>query len=231
MKPIKEQAKNRSKAGRGGKSTGNKTPVDIASLEKTKEDLAEVLLSVAEGSDVDENSARFEKEFNKLRKKVSVDKGNSYSSDSANQDMLRIMLAMVLELIPVAEAAARKTLKEGNFYALNALVNQAREISNDLRLSKPLEDTAFFIKDRIMEPVFKQLASHMINEMMSIKNEVDTTDVSTKQARLIKKRVDKSMLIMSRYLTDMILKVEDDTHAYITGDIARFNPAKKRARP
>lgn len=203
--------------------------LDLEDLQEKQDELVSELMEMTEEEEGQAKSDRFAKEFKKLRKKVGA--GNDhFNAENANTEMLRAMLTMMLDIIPLAEQTFRKSKKESSAYALNALVNQARELSTDLRMSKDVEGQALFIKDLIITPIFKVFAQQLISETLNVKNTVDTHVSNPKRARKVKEDVDKMARNLGKFLTESVTKMYADVDNYLAGNMDRLIPQKKPTR-
>lgn len=171
---------------------------------------------------------RFEKEFRKLRKKTSASNDN-FNAESLNRLMLRAMLTMVLDVIPIAEEAYRKSKKESAAYALNSLLNQARELSLDLKLAKDVSGQAEFIQSKVLTPVFTSFTQLLIQEIFALKNTVDT-EAQNKVGKPIKAQIDKMARSLGKYQTEMIAKIGQDIESFLNGSLRLDGTTVKPSR-
>ena len=217
-----------------GRSSGKskrseREEIDTSKLKKTKVELKESLID-QDGSSL-EKSDRFAKEFRRLRKQVGA--GNEhFNAESTSAELLRALLAMVTDLIPVAERSFRSSGKENAAYALNALVNQARELDADLRLRKDFEGQALFIKDNILTPVFKAFVQQMLNEHQMLKSSIDSYVTNSKDRKKLKVNVDDSTRALGTFIQETITKSFADIDNYLQGNMQALMPStgKKRKR-
>jgi hypothetical protein len=228
LRASSSSAKNKS-AERTVSTKKRRDNLDLEELQEKQDELVNDLMEMTEEEEGQVKSDRFAKEFKKLRKKVGA--GNDhFNAENANTEMLRAMLTMMLDIIPLAEQTFRKSKKESSAYALNALVNQARELSTDLRMSKDVEGQALFIKDLIITPIFKVFAQQLISETLNVKNTVDTHVSNPKRARKVKEDVDKMARNLGKFLTESVTKMYADVDNYLAGNMDRLIPQKKPTR-
>lgn len=200
--------------------------LDLEDLQEKQDELVTELMEMTEEEEGQVKSDRFAKEFKKLRKKVGAS-NDHFNAENTNAEMLRAMLTMMLDIIPLAEQTFRKSKKESSAYALNALVNQARELSTDLRMAKDVEGQAAFIKDMIINPIFKVFAQQLITQMLNVKNTVDTHVSNPKRARKVKEHVDKMGRELGKFLTESVVKMHSDIDNYLAGNMNQLIPQKK----
>lgn len=172
------------------------------------------------------NKDRFQKEFKKLRKRTGA-ANEHFNAEAVNRMMLRAMLTMVLDVIPIAEEAYRKTKKENAAYALNALLNQARELSLDLKLAKDTTGQVEFIERHVLTPVFTSFAQLLIQEMYALKATIDT-EVPAKAGKRVKSKVDDMVRSLGQFQSGMIEKISSDIHGYLSGTMKLDGVKSKR---
>lgn len=183
--------------------------------------------SLLEDGDPKKKSERFAKEFRRLRKQVGAD-NEHFNPEQVNTEMLRALLAMVVSLVPVAEANYRASRKESAAYALNALINQAREVSTDLRMAKDYEGQAIFIRDNILTPIFRSFTQNLLNEHQHLKNTIDTAISREKEARKIKEELDNVTRSLGKFLSEIITKSFADIDNYLQGNMQNLMPSSKK---
>lgn len=207
----------------------------LKKLTKAKEELVEVLKEtrgsgmVGGDLDIDEVSSIFEKEMRTVRKTVS-NKATEFNSDAVSKMMLRSMLTMILDTIPIAEKAFRTSKKENAAYALNALINQAREIATDLKMSGDVENQTAFIRDSILDPVYRALAMHFMREMMNLKALVETEVPKAKIQKNIKRGIDQTMRTIGQFMTQSVEKISSDVEQYLSGDMTTASGKIKKKK-
>lgn len=172
----------------------------------------------------------FENEMEVVRGLIS-NESVEYNAELANKMLLRSMLAMTLDIIPIAEKAFRQTTKENAAYAVNALINQAREIATDLKMMGDVENQAKFIRESIIIPMFTAQAQNMLHEMLSLKSVIDTElDKSPKTAKIVKRRVDDTLRTIANFMTQSSDKMTSDIESYLSGDMASIGTKPKKAK-
>lgn len=230
MRPHNGKTKTGFREGRN-KVRSSKKPVEPEnkqSRKKTLDDAQEVVedymdSALLEEGDPKKKSERFAKEFRRLRKQVGAD-NEHFNPEQVNNEMLRALLAMVVSLIPVAEANYRSSRKESAAYALNALINQAREVSTDLRMAKDYEGQASFIRDNILSPIFRAFTQNLLNEHQHLKNTIDTAISREKEARKIKAELDDVTRSLGKFLSETITKSFVDIDNYLQGNMQNLMP-------
>lgn len=206
-------------------------------LNKAKDELADILKDTGSGligSDVDEEVSRFQKEMKSVRKIVSNKNEDDLNTEVINKMMLRSMLAMTLDVIPLAEKAFRSTSKENAAYALIALIKEAKEISTELNMIGNVENQSAFIKSSIITPLFNAMAQHFLQDMLSMKSTIDTElSGKPKTGLRLKRQLDEIMKSIGLFMTLSSDKIADNIHLYLSGqmsDVLATTPKKRKRK-
>ena len=156
------------------------------------------------------NKSVFELRLKRIRKSA---KKHEYG-EAAMLQMYKGLLDMVLDLIPIAEKNYRQYKQDRASYALNTLVNQAREISNDMRTLSDYNSQA----ERIVEMARRQftlIAQAMVDEVYRTKKEIQD-ELPTKSRDKIFKRVDNMVHNHGKYLNESVKALSDAILSYMT---------------
>lgn len=231
-------------SGRGGNTSPKKpskksqVPHDLEDeLKKHQGALMESIDNVfdeddEEHEDGDDVKAVFAKQFERLR--MDIDSSNkTFNASSTTRAMTRAMLAMVIDVIPLAEKAYRQTQKENQAYALNALVNQARELSTDLKMMQDVEGQAEFIRNQLIDPLMMSLTQQIMASMLSLKNSIDT-ELGAKapgRAKTLKRQVDDNLRGLGEFLQGAKDKLSSDVFRYLSGDPTLLGQRKPSGKP
>jgi len=203
-------------------------------LNKAKDELADVLKGTGlVGSDgLDAEMSRFQKEMGSVRKLISNKNEDDLNTEVLNKMMLRSMLAMTLDVIPLAEKAFRGTMKENAAYALIALIKEAKEISTELNMIGNVENQSAFIKDSIITPLFNAMAQHFLQEMLSMKSTIDTELAGKpKTGKRLKRQLDEIMKSIGMFMTQSNDKIAESVHLYLSGQMADIlSPSTKKRK-
>lgn len=172
----------------------------------------------------------FERQFKQLREDLDASNAGNMNASHTSRMMTHAMLAMVVDLIPVAEKAYRNSQKEQAAYALNAMVNQARELSTDLKMMQDVEGQAEFIRNKLLGPVFMSLTQQILASIMALKNNVDTElgSKAPKTARRLKKELDENLRALGDFLSQSNSKLGSDIERYLSGDPTLLGTKKSK---
>lgn len=186
-----------------------------------------------DGEDLSDRKVKkvFERQFKQLRRDLDASNTTMNASHSSRL-MTRAMLAMVVDLIPVAEQAYRESKKEQSAYALNALVNQARELATDLKMMQDVEGQAEFIRDKLITPIFMSMTQQILASMMSLKNTIDTElgNKAPKTSRRVKTEIDNNLRALGSFLEESNKKMGSDIERYLSGDPTLLGVKKTNKR-
>lgn len=152
----------------------------------------------------------FHQEFADIKKMIGSE-AEDFQNDKSSVAMMRAMLAMTVDLIPVAEKAYRDKPNNFNASALANLTNQARELQNDIRNLQDLEQQIEHINREIIQPGVRQMADFLISETFKLKKELGFYVKKASVRRLLYAHVDTMATnigkSMSRQTVDMGEKV------------------------
>lgn len=119
--------------------------------------------------------------------------------------MLKALLSITLSMIPVAEQQYYKYSNERAAYAFNALVSQTREIANDMRSIRDLEEQygniVRFIADR-----FRLIAQNMVDEAYKTKKSI--MSMMGSDAKPVLRKIDALIHHHALYLTESLKALE-----------------------
>lgn len=203
------------------KSTGKSGKYDAGAIEKAFAE-AEKAMSPEEKMQYEE----YKRKFTSLSKRVRSDE-EATSTDKIQQSMLQTTLAMILELIPVAEKIYRIKKSENAAYALNALINQSREIVVDLKLAKDVTGQVTYIRNEVLTPVFIAFTQTLIDSVYELNRHIDSNVTKTKEAIRVKEQVTELAKTLGRFQTGMINQVTDNITAYLSGNLVTTQEPKR----
>lgn len=197
----------------------------------------EIVRELMEDAEEEDHVSLFEKAFGKLYGEASSPNAD-FRSDDATRNMNRASLALVLSLIPVAEVEYRRSQKQSNAYALNAFIDQARELTEDLRTMTDADNQAGFIAERVIRPLFLNLGQNLLTEVSNLKSTVDTEVSHRGEGKMVKQAIDAAALSMGKFFAEMQIGINKQVLSYLQGDTNNFNvPAalsnnrRRRKRP
>ena len=160
---------------------------------------------------IQDRTDRFSKKIKRIRRSVKtngIDEKTLLMTYSALYDSL-------LHLVPIAEKACHLGKSDRNFYALNSLISNIRELSNDIRNNVDIEGKAIYIIDRIIGPAHLDFVRHMINDFYELRKEIETkVETSEVRKRLIK--ICNHMLEShGKYMQEMQKAIAEQIRAYL----------------
>lgn len=190
------------------------------------------------GPDIEDEDSEEGSRFDAVFETLNVATGNPQKEFRANElgvNTHRAMLAMVLSLIPVAEASARASRKESAFYALAALCNQARDLITDLRISGDGSEQADVLVNKILKPANLAVGRILLEKIGSLKNALASIVEDAKDRRAINRVIDEELMDLGRFISDNEQATAGKVTSYMLGDPSAFEvaiepPRKKRNR-
>jgi hypothetical protein len=160
----------------------------------------------------DENASLFKKRLKKIRK---VKKTNNYD-EKFNAAVLKSLLDMVLDLVPIAEQNYRRFRSDRPAYALNTYVNQGREIINDLRAIEDFQDRADKIK-QIVRLHFTKMLENLVDELHRLRSNLlqslHVDDPTTQKA--VAEALQSMLKSHSSFSNESLKAIGDKLDAYL----------------
>lgn len=257
MRTMKREQKSGFEEGRSRKKKGSSSSSlskHIDKLEKARNDLAEVLdeedYAPASkfdkktkksrgshigliGSDAEEDDVEsvFEKQIAKIKQKIDA-ADDDFNSAKTEEMLLRALLKTTIDMIPLAEKAFRKTQREQAAYAYRSFVDQTVDFTTRLKMIGDVENQTKFIRENILEPMFRAQTNTFLTAFLSMKGTIDTEVTNRKTAKVIKRNLDESLTSLGEFMDKAIEKITVDIGAYLAGDMSSLNggPPKKTRR-
>lgn len=207
----------------------DKSPFLDAIPEKERK-IVEELTEDADSSEA-EITSLFENAFGKLHDDA-AEPNADFRSDEASRNFQRAAYALVLSMIPVAEINYRRSTKQNDAYALNAFIDQARELANDLRQINDADNQVEFIRKRIVSPLFLNAAQVMLTENATLKSTVDTEVKDKHASKLVKRGIDAATKSLGQFLAEMQNSIMAQVLDYLQGNTSAFEvPAAITKQP
>ena len=100
--------------------------------------------------------------------------------------------ATIVTLIPMAEEAYTKDKREHQMYALNAIISQGRELAADIAAMNNKKQLAQMLVDEVLNPAFKSILQHMLNEQLTLKALLADKIIPGKQQQVVQE-IDTSL--------------------------------------
>jgi hypothetical protein len=158
------------------------------------------------------NDIKLELRFRKLAKQLKRARGNSNIADIRT---LREFLSLTMELIPLAKATYNEYRSDRSIYALNGLVNQARELMNDIRQLRTGKKQHTYIINRIIMPNLQLLLQNYLNDSTELKNKL--SKLNSKDRRNIQDTVDATMRAHAIFFNEIGQKIQTVLAEYMIG--------------
>lgn len=163
-------------------------------------------------SRIESTASSFAEEVANLRKLLG---GSEGTVEQGMLSMVRAMLASTIEMLPIAEGQYKKYKNERAAYAFSTLVNQARELGNDLRTMQDLEGQVIHILTSILQPAFTQVMQHMINEVYAARTEIGRSVRDPRSQEVVQNALNTLLRAHAGYLQDMGGKVQSQLRDYL----------------
>lgn len=176
----------------------------------------------SDSEDYKEHISKFEEDFQTLREMVSPE-NDLLRVDQSSALFYRASLAMVLDLLPLAEKNYRESRKESAAYALNALINQGRDLNNDVKMS---EDTAgqVLVLQQLVQTNFTRLADLLLKERHAFAMKVESLLKSNSDKKEIKSNFDATIKTFVKGANSLQDLLNLQISGYLHGDPSYLNP-------
>ncbi len=125
-------------------------------------------MAIEKAGRLSDNLKKIETTFGVRRKDI-IRALNNNDIDLALSTFQKTAYATVVSIIPIAEKEYRKSKRESQAYALNALLQSARELGQDLEAANDRAYLAESLTKDALEPMFKGLLQKMLNQQMLLK--------------------------------------------------------------
>lgn len=149
------------------------------------------------------------KKYKKLKKGIKLSK----SEHKANLKILKYCLDMSVRLLPLAEESYIRWQSERSMYALNALVNQSREIMNDIRMVSNNDKTVEFLIEQALMPGMKLIMQHILNDFSNLKS-IIKEQIPSSKAKAINLEINKMLKAQGMLMEDMRKGLQEKINEY-----------------
>lgn len=184
----------------------------VAVVRKVR-DKAKEMVDVDNPKDVVALVSAFESEMKKHRRRLKRNKV-SLTETQGNLAVLKSLLKMTLDMMPIAEKQFKKYQNERAVYPIVALTNQIREIMTDVRQLDNNDRLAQHLMVSILRPSLKLIISHIVQDFNTLKEELTET-MPPKRALRVKQRLNDMMRSHGTLLDELTQSVEQQLDEYL----------------
>ncbi len=189
------------------------------------ESYADDLIASAESGDEEAVKSVFQKSFADIKKQMEKD-GTAIEDTSVAY--YRTCLALIHDLMPLAESNYRKTGKEGAAYVISTLINQARDLTNDLRLAEDVEGKLIVIKS-LIHSSFVRIAELLLREKYAMHNTIDGITSNSTIRKAFRTELDSMIKSYAKGLKDFEMLLGKQVAAYLSGDPQYLSAGSERS--
>jgi len=140
----------------------------------------------------------FKSEYRRLSKMAGSD---DFASSQAAYALLKAQFAMLINAMPLVEAAMYKYKSDRSAYAMVALSNHLREIAHDLRSFGDQSEMVERIRKDVIQLVLSSLASLIVAQVISTRRKLHSK-LSPKSAELVNNELMKFQEGLSKAFSD-----------------------------
>jgi hypothetical protein len=155
---------------------------------------------------------KLERRFNRLARKLKRARGNS---NVADLQTLRALLTLTIELIPMARATYRQYRSERAIYAMNGLVNQARELMNDIRQLRTGKKQHQHIVNKILLPNLQAILQQYLNDCTEFKKGL--SQLRRQDRSRVEKAINAMMQAHARVFNEISQRTQTNLADYLIG--------------
>lgn len=153
--------------------------------------------------------AKLERRYQRLAKDIRRNNG----TNKADIKALEELLLMTWELIPIAKETYKQFRSDRGIYALNGLVNQVREILNDLRQLRTGRKQHSHIVNKILVPNLTLLMQHYMADSFELRKLINQTD--KKQQTKLNKALNDMMQGHGSMFDEISNKIQTNLAEYL----------------
>ena len=153
---------------------------------------------------IEEEIVKINNRYRKLAKSLK----EADSDTQANIRVLKYCFAMSHRLLPIAEEIYIKYKNERGVYAIAGLVEQIRELSNDLRMLSSNDKTVEYVLNVVFLPALQLVMQHIISDFAELKTTL-TDSLPEKKAKPIKLKLSKMTKAYGQLLDDVKKSVSE----------------------
>lgn len=214
----------------------NKTPTKVlSSLKESKKELNRVYESLTGESPLDEEDldelddihSRVKSKFAEISQQIKT--GSDLNPEVLTRTLFTEMLTTTIDLIPLAEKAYRSSKKESAAYAYTNMVDKAQQLAADIKILKDTSGQADYIRDSIIKPIFIALTGLILQELMLLKNSIDSEMTETpKKAMRLKAKTDQSARNIADFMNKSLINAHEQSLAFLSGDTLKDRIGKKK---
>lgn len=163
---------------------------------------------------VEQATSNFQREIDDLRKLMGENPAE-VRSDAGVLSMYRMMLSATLDMLPVAKTQYDRYKNERAAYAFSTLVNQSRDLANDIRSLQDLEGQVQHILANVMQPAFTLLVQNLINEVYAARRTMLAATKDPKAQQAIQTGMEALMRAQASFMQDILSRTQSQLRDYL----------------
>ena len=206
----------------------------IKSVKKSRKEVLDVFESLTGESsedfddDVTERQEILKAKFSALTERIKQDE--MLNPELIIKDLYLTILTTTIDLLPLAEKAYRNSKKESAAYAYTNLADKIQQLAADIRVLKDTSGQATVLVENVIHPLFLSLTTIIIQEVMSLKAEIDDVLAGQpKRATKLKSKADRSARNLAEFMNKATLNIHEKTEAFLSGALTLSSkPSKNR---
>jgi len=142
----------------------------------------------------------FKDEFRRLSKLAGAE---DFSSSKTAYALLRSQLAMLINTLPVVEAAMHEYKSDRSAYAMVAVSNHLREVAHDLRAFGDQTELAEHVRKDVVQLILQSLATSVVSSLIKKR-----TEMRNKLPPKVGRYVDEQLRLYQESMSDAFAEAE-----------------------
>jgi len=130
------------------------------------------------------------------------------------QQFQSAVLKRLVGLVEIAEEEYRNRPGQANAVAMTVIINQSRELINDIQAAADKNDLPMRIANDVLNPEFVSLGHTIINQMFYLKKAIDS-DVRDERRQIVDEAINETTKEMAKYVEGMYAKLRERIGEYL----------------
>lgn len=157
--------------------------------------------------------------FKKELKKIKLSNNNDLTSAESILDLHKAMLKLVVDMISIGESQYRQWKGERAAYALNSLINQARELASDIRSMQEVNSQTEKIAENIILPSMTMLVQNNTNMVLNMKKQILSHITKKDVKAVVSKIIDNLIRSQASYINELMKSMQSRIRGEVKDEI------------
>jgi hypothetical protein len=184
-------------------------PVEVKTTRKKR-------TTLEKANKLDANIEKVASTFNIKRREIQQ-AVNSGDIDQAITTFQRTAYSTLVSIIPIAEREYRKWKRDNQAYALNALIQSARELASDLAAANDRSALAEMLIRESLDPMFREILQQLAQQNMVLKTFVQDK-IKPQHVNGVIEKIDMDLRDTAAYLQSIHAVISLQMKRAVQGD-------------